>query len=199
MLCQESGLLGYVNIWSNNFFMSINKPSYKLSPLGIWVNLIFVSLASLLFLLLSFFPESDFVQWIRTHTTPDARMVLGIIPLKVWFIIALFIGIYIPLLILIIYRFNKWLSRLLLPYLAICAVQIVTEFILTKILFPGFALIAGIIYTAYRLWQLQTAIRIHEHRLIQKERVDAFLQNFLLLAASFWMLNLLFLLSAIFV
>jgi hypothetical protein len=134
------------------------------------------------------------MQWI-IQTTPHAGMVVGFIPLGLWYIISLFIGIYIPSLLLIVCKFRRWLRQLLLPYLIVHIAQIITEFIAVSILVPGFAFITGIIYTTYRIWQLQTAISLHNQSVILEERANLFLQNFLLFAAVFWMLNLVFLLS----
>ena len=114
--------------------------------------------------------------------------------LKVWMTTAIFVGVLLPAIALGIWIRHPKPRKVLGFYLLVLIVQIITERVLSRVLFSSIPLTIGTIYTAFRLWQLWQGRKL----LVAKTRTivprQKLLNGLLWLMLLFWSSNLLMLL-----
>lgn len=114
--------------------------------------------------------------------------------LKVWMTVAIFVGVLLPVIALGIWIRHLKPRKVLGFYLLILIVQIVTERVLSGVLFSSIAVLIGTIYTAFRLWQLwqgRKLLAASTQTIVPKQKL---LNSLLWLMLLFWLSNLLMLL-----
>lgn len=74
--------------------------------------------------------------------------------IQVWIVVAICIGLLLPGIAFFVWIRQKELRRILGLYLLVLIIQIVTEQVLSSVLFPSIVVVIGSIYTAFRLVQL---------------------------------------------
>lgn len=74
--------------------------------------------------------------------------------IQFWVKLAIFIGIALPGAAFFVWIRHSEPRTVLGFYLLVLIIQVVTEQILSKMLFPSIVVTIGTIYTAFRLWQL---------------------------------------------
>lgn len=159
-------------------------------PLSWKTTISFLSLATLLILLIS---------WLTISGVLPIKMAIDYSPkesnfIQVWVVIAIFVGILLPGT-----AFVAWIRhpepRLVLGfYLLVLLVQIVTEQVLSGVLFSSIVVPIGTIYTAFRLgqlWQGQKLLATNSQTVVPYQKLMYVLLWLILL---FWLSNLLMLL-----
>ncbi len=114
--------------------------------------------------------------------------------LKVWMTTAIFVGILLPATALGIWIHHLKPRKVLGFYLLVLIVQIITERVLSRVLFSSIAVIIGTIYTAFRLWQLwqgRKLLAAKTRTIVPRQKL---LNGLLWLMLLFWSSNLLMLL-----
>ncbi|NES65986.1 MAG: hypothetical protein F6K24_12355 [Okeania sp. SIO2D1] len=110
--------------------------------------------------------------------------------IKVWVNIALFIGVIIPIILLIFLRIQPIQSRFLSYYLIVVFVQLAREIVFSRWLCKSVVVIIGTIYTGFRIWQLWSGI----HATIYSQPW----LSLLWLVLIFWIANIVMLLTMAF-
>lgn len=113
--------------------------------------------------------------------------------IKVWVVIAIFVSVLLPAI-----AFGVWIGyreprKVLGFYLLVLIIQIVTERVLSRVLFSSITVSIGTIYTAFRLWQLwqgQKLLTINTHIIHNRQLINVLLRLMFL----FWLSNLIMLL-----
>ena len=123
----------------------------------------------------------DFSDWARNF-------------IQFWVLVAIFIGLILPVIAFFTWIRQKELRRVSGFYLLILIIQIVTEQVLSSVLFPSIVVVIGSIYTALRLvqlWQSQQLMITADQPGTLSRMIMGSLWWFLLL---FWSSNLIMLL-----
>ena len=99
------------------------------------------------------------IGWLIINGTLPVKQVMdfsdwAINFIQFWVLVAIFIGLLLPGIAFFTWIRQKELRRVLGFYLLILIVQIVTEQVLSSVLFPSIVVVIGSIYTALRLVQL---------------------------------------------
>jgi hypothetical protein len=116
--------------------------------------------------------------------------------LSYWMMVAVGLGLVLPLLAWIYWWQEQELRYLWGVYLGVLVVQIITEQLLSVIWIPSVVVTVGTIYTAFRIWQLITLQSLFSSRSslkVAKKRLQRVLAWLLLL---YWGANLIFLVTA---
>ena len=110
--------------------------------------------------------------------------------IRVWLKIAVFLGLLLPGVAFFVWRRYPEPKKILGFYLVVLIIQIASESILSRVLFPSLVVINGTIYTVFRIWQLwqsqqlvMAAAQINNHNLI-------IFSSLLWLLLLFWSSNL---------
>jgi hypothetical protein len=74
--------------------------------------------------------------------------------IQVWLKIAVFLGLLLPGVAFFLWRRYPEPKKILGFYLVVLIIQIASESILSRVLFPSLVVITGTIYTVFRIWQL---------------------------------------------
>jgi len=74
--------------------------------------------------------------------------------IRVWLKIAVFLGLLLPGVAFFVWRRYPEPKKILGFYLVVLIIQIASESILSRVLFPSLVVITGTIYTVFRIWQL---------------------------------------------
>ncbi|WP_202895705.1 hypothetical protein [Iningainema tapete] len=74
--------------------------------------------------------------------------------IQFWLKLAVLIGIVLPGVALLIFWRNCDPRKILGFYLLVLVIQIVTEAVFSRVLFPSIVVTIGTFYTAFRIWQL---------------------------------------------
>ena len=114
--------------------------------------------------------------------------------LKVWMTTAISVGVLLPAIALGIWIPDPKPRKVLGFYLLVLIVQIVTERVLSRVLFSSIAVPIGTIYTAFRLWQLwqgRKLLAAKTRTIVPRQKL---LNGLLWLMLLFWSSNLLMLL-----
>lgn len=109
-------------------------------------------------------------------------------------VIAIFVGILLPRTAFFVWIRHPEPRKVLGFYLLVLSVQIVTEQVLSRALFPSIVVAIGTIYTAFRLWQLwqgQKLLATNSQTVVPHRKLMYVLLWLILL---FWLSNLLMLL-----
>lgn len=132
-------------------------------------TLLFVICATLLLLQLNWLMLGDTlpIKKAMDYSTSETNF------LKFWIKIAVVIGVLLPGVAFFVWHRYPEPRKIMEFYLVVLIVQIVTESILSRVLFPSLVVITGTIYTVFRicqLWQGQqlvmAAAQINNHNLI---------------------------------
>ena len=113
--------------------------------------------------------------------------------LKVWMTTAIFVGVLLPAIALGFWVRQPKPRKVLGFYLLVLIVQIVTERVLSEVLFSSITVTVGTIYTAFRLWQLwqgRKLLAANIQTIVPKQKL---LSGLLWLMLFFWLSNLLML------
>ena len=149
-------------------------------------TLLFVICATLLWLQLNWLMLGDTlpIKKAMDYSTSETNF------LKLWIKIAVVIGVLLPGVAFFVWHRYPEPRKIMEFYLVVLIVQIVTESILSRVLFPSLVVITGTIYTVFRicqLWQGQqlvmAAAQINNHNLI-------IFSSLLWLLLLFWSSNL---------
>jgi hypothetical protein len=149
-------------------------------------TLLFVICATLLLLQINWLMLGDTlpIKKAMDYSTSETNF------LKLWIKIAVVIGVLLPGVAFFVWHRYPEPRKIMEFYLVVLIVQIVTESILSRVLFPSLVVITGTIYTVFRicqLWQGQqlvmAAAQINNHNLI-------IFSSLLWLLLLFWSSNL---------
>ena len=114
--------------------------------------------------------------------------------IQFWIWVAIGVGLLLPGIAFLVWLRHPQPRKILGFYLLVLFVQIITEQILSGILFPSLLVIIGTIYTVYRIWQLwqgQQAVNTNTQLNTFNQRL---FKNLLQLLLFFWSINLIVLL-----
>ena len=120
------------------------------TPLTWKTTLSFVTLATLLILL---------IGWLAINSILPIKLTLNYSDwaskfIRIWLLVAILIGLLLPGIAFFVWIGQKKLRLFLGLYLLVLIVQILSEQVLSQVLFPSIVVVIGSIYTAFRLWQL---------------------------------------------
>jgi hypothetical protein len=113
-------------------------------------TLSFLSLATLIILLMGWIMMNDAVPLMLVIDFSESQTKF----IRFWLGAALVIGVIVPSIAFFVWRSDRQSRKVLGFYLLVLIVQIVTEEVLSTVLFPSIVVVVGTIYTAFRLWQL---------------------------------------------
>ena len=74
--------------------------------------------------------------------------------LRIWLGLAIVIGVIVPAIAWFVWYERPIYQQILSFYLAVLAIQIVTEQIVSSIVFPSLVVTIGSLYTLFRIWQI---------------------------------------------
>jgi hypothetical protein len=112
--------------------------------------------------------------------------------MRVWMGLAIAIGLILPSVAGLIGFKHPQLRKILGFYLSVLIIQIITEQILSSVVFPSLVVGIGTIYTAFRLWQLwQGQQLIRTFHSSSRKWISALLATL----GLFWSSNLIMLLT----
>ena len=159
-------------------------------PLSWKTTISFLFLSTLLILLIAWLTISGVLPIDRAidYTNEQASF------LKAWITVAMFLGVLFPAIALAISIRYPQPRKVLSFYLLVLLVQIITEQVLSEVLFSSIVVTIGTIYTAFRLWQLwegQKLLAAKTETVIPNQKLLNILLRSMLL---FWSSNLLMLL-----
>ena len=119
-------------------------------PFSWKTTLSFLSLATLIILLMGWLMMSDALPFklVIDYSDSNANFI------RFWLVVALLIGVLFPLIGFFVWIRDHQSRKVLGFYLLVLIIQIVTERVLSRVLFPSIVAIVGTIYTAFRVWQL---------------------------------------------
>lgn len=160
------------------------------NPLTWKTTISFLFLSTLLILLIGWSTISGILPIDRTIDYSNEQISF----LKIWMTTAIFVGILLPAIALGIWIRHSKPRKVLGFYLLVLIVQIVTERVLSGVLFSSIAVPIGTIYTAFRLWQLwqgRKLLAANTRTILPKQKL---LNGLLWLMLLFWLSNLLMLL-----
>jgi hypothetical protein len=80
--------------------------------------------------------------------------------IKVWVYVALFIGVILPLIMLIVFWEQPILRQFFSYYLLVVFVQLASEIGFSRWLCKSVVVIIGTVYTGFRIWQLWWGIHL---------------------------------------
>lgn len=158
-------------------------------PLSWKTTISFLSLATLLILLIS---------WLTISGVLPIKMAIDYSPkesnfIRIWVFIAIFVGILLPGTAFFAWIRHREPRKVLGFYLLVLLVQIVSERVLSRVLFSSIVVPIGTIYTVFRLgqlWQGQKLLAAHSHVVPYRKLMYVLLWLILL----FWLSNLIMLL-----
>lgn len=150
----------------------------------------FLSLATLLILVISWLTISGVlpIEVVIDYSSSQFQFI------RVWVMIAIFVGILLPGVAFLIWLPHPTPRRILGFYLLVLIIQIVTEQVLSGVLFSSIVVTIGTIYTAFRLWQLwqgQKLLATDTQTVVPYQKL---LEVLLWLILLFWLSNLVMLL-----
>lgn len=114
--------------------------------------------------------------------------------IKFWVKVAILIGVILPGAAFLIWFYHPTARTILGFYLLVLIVQIITEQVLSKTLFPSIVVTTGTIYTAFRLWQLWQGQQLIAATTQLDKGNRVLLGSLLWLMLLFWLSNLVMLL-----
>lgn len=160
------------------------------APLTWKTTFSFVTLATLLILL---------IGWLTINSTLPVKLVIdysdwAIKFIHFWVVLAILIGLLLPGIAFFVWIRQKELRLVLGSYLLVLIIQIVTEQILSSVLFPSIVVVIGSIYTAFRLWQLWQGQQLMTITAQPGTRSRTIMGSLLWLLLLFWSSNLIMLL-----
>lgn len=150
----------------------------------------FITFATLLILLIGWL--------IKNHVLPVKAVIdysaweTNFIQFWIW--AAIVVGLLFPGIAFLVWLRHPNPRKILGFYLLVLLVQIITEQVLSGILFPSLLVIIGTIYTVYRIWQLwqsQQVVNINPQLNRFSQRL---IKSLLQLLLIFWSINLIVLL-----
>jgi hypothetical protein len=150
----------------------------------------FLSLATLLILAIGWSTISGVlpIEMVIDYSNDKSQFIRG------WVIIAIFVGILLPGTAFLVWLGHPTPRRILGFYLLVLIVQIVTEQVLSGVLFSNIVVPVGTIYTAFRLWQLWRGQKLLATDTQAVVPYQKFLVVLLWLILLFWLNNLMMLL-----
>ena len=159
-------------------------------PLSWKTTISFLSLATLLILLIGWLTISGVlpIKMAIDYSQKEANF------LQVWVVIAIFVGILLPGTAFFVWIRHQLPRKVLGFYLLVLLVQIVTEQVLSGVLFSSIVVPIGTIYTAFRqkqLWQGQKLLAANSQTVVPYQKLMYVLLWLILL---FWLSNLFMLL-----
>jgi hypothetical protein len=155
-----------------------------------WKTTISLSLATLLILVISWLTISGVlpIEMVINYSNSQFHF------LRVWVIIAIFVGILFPATAFLLWLGHPVPRKILGFYLLVLITQIVTEQVLSGVLFSSIVVAIGTIYTAFRLWQLWQGQKLLASDTQAVVPYQKLLQVLLWLILLFWLSNLVMLL-----
>lgn len=160
------------------------------APFNWKTTISFLSLATLLILAFGWLTISGVlpIEMVIDYSNDESQFI------RVWVKIAIFVGILLPGAAFFIWLRHPTPRRILGFYLLVLIIQIVTEQVLSGVLFSSIVVTVGTIYTAFRLWQLwqcQKFLATDSQPVVPYQKL---LKVLLWLILLFWLSNLVMLL-----
>lgn len=160
---------------------SLSKTSFT------WkITFSFVTLATLLILLIGWLIKNNAlpVKTIINYNTWETNFI------QFWIWVALVVGLLLPAIAFLVWMRRPEPRKILGFYLLVLLVQIITEQVVSSVLFPSLLVIIGTIYTIYRLWQLWQGQQIVNTDTQLNTPNRRILRSLLQLLLLFWSINL---------
>ncbi len=157
----------------------------------IWKTaLLFVALATLLILLIGWFTLGGAlpVKLVIDYSDWESKFI------QFWVVMAISVGLLLPGIAFLVWIRQKELREFLGLYLLVLIIQIVTEQVLSSVLFPSIVVVTGSIYTAFRVWQLWQGQQLMTTTAQPDTRTRTIIGSLLWLLLLFWSSNLIMLL-----
>lgn len=177
--------------WATNLEMNNKSATLPIHRPFNWKTTIsFLSLATLLILVIGWLTISGIlpIEMAIDYSNSQFHFI------QVWLVIAIFIGILLPGTAFLLWFRYPAPRKVLGFYLLVLILQIVTEQVLSGVLFPSIVVTIGTIYTAFRLWQLwqgQKLLATNTQTVVPYRKL---LEVLLWLILLFWLSNLIMLL-----
>ena len=140
---------------------------------------IFMVLATLVVILMGWLTIIRILPISQVINYSDA----GLRFIRVWILLAIAIGLIIPTITFILWFKYPEVCKIFGFYLLVIVIQIVTEHIVSRVLFPSLVVIIGTLYTAFRVWQLW-----YEQQFIKS--INFSRANFRVISSVLWLLLL---------
>lgn len=159
-------------------------------PLNWLTTLSFLTFATLLIILTSWLGISGAlpIKMAMAYSNSEFNFI------RVWMGLAISIGVLLPSAAFFVWIRHPEPRKVLGFYLLVLIIQIMTEVVLSSVLFPSIVVFIGTIYTPFRLWQLwqgQQILAINTQLSLHNRRLLVYL---LWLTLLFWLSNLIILL-----
>lgn len=160
------------------------------APLTWKTTLLFVTLATLLIWLIGLLTINGAlpVKLVIDYSDWASKFI------QFWVVVAILIGLLLPGIALFVWSRHSDLRRVLGLYLLVLIIQIVTEQVLSSVLFPSIVVVIGSIYTAFRLVQLWQGQQLMTTIDQPGTRSRTIIGGLLWLLLLFWSSNLIMLL-----
>jgi hypothetical protein len=160
------------------------------APFNWKTTISFLSLATLLILAIGWLTIRGVlpIELAIDYSNAEAQFI------RVWVVIAIFVGILLPGIAFFIWLGHPTPRRILGFYLLVLITQIVTEQVLSEVLFSSIVVTIGTIYTAFRLWQLWQGQKLLATATQTVVPYQKLLEVLLWLILLFWLSNLVMLL-----
>lgn len=152
-------------------------------------SVLFIVGSSVLMMLVGWLVRSGFLPLQPT----DGRALGSFI--RIWFLLATMIGLVLPAAALVIWIKHASVRQALLPYMLALIVQLAIEPVFSTVFFHLIAVLIGIVYTVYRLWQIRQAQAIIADAPTLGPRSRQIIRSILMLALVFWSANVVMLLT----
>ena len=157
-------------------------------------NLAFVAVATVALALVGWSSGGAFPV-LRETPVAEALPAWGRAALGVWMGLLAVVSLVLPALALIAWGRHAAVRRALLPYALVLAAQILVEVTFSSVFVPNVVVLTGLVFTAYRLWQLWTTRRFFSGVEDPAGPGRSSVRALLSLGLVCWTANLLFLLS----
>ena len=156
------------------------------TPLTWKTTFSFITLATLLILLMGWLIKNQVLP-VKTVIDYSAWETNSI---QFWIWVAIGVGLLLPGIAFFVWLRHPEPRKILGFYLLVLIVQIITEQVLSSILFPSLLIIIGTIYTVYRIWQLWQSQQVVNTNTQFNRFSQRVLKGLLQLLIFFWSLNL---------
>jgi hypothetical protein len=149
-------------------------------------TLSFVTLATLLILLIGWLIKNQVlpVKTVIDYSAWETNFI------QFWIWVAIGVGLLLPGIAFLVWLRYPEPRKILGFYLLVLLVQIITEQVLSSILFPSLLVIIGTIYTIYRIWQLWQSQQVVNKNTQLNTFNPKVLNSLLHLLLLFWSINL---------
>lgn len=119
-------------------------------------TLLYIALTTLVLFLIGWLQSFNLIPINKTFNYSESEYKL----LQLWFALATFFGVILPGVTLLVFLKISEIRMILSFYFFVVFIQLMTERILSRLLFQTIVVMVGSLYSAFRVWQLWSGQQI---------------------------------------